>query len=62
MCGVFCEVLFSVSLSAFGGPSDCEVNRESKRYTVLFLIGKYCFLSIEIAWDKLVISCYVVGQ
>jgi hypothetical protein len=58
ICGKFCELLFSV-LSAFGGPSECEVNRASKRYTVLFLIGEYCFVMIEIARDKLVISCYV---
>jgi len=34
-CGIFYNVLISVTWNAASGPSECEVGGESKRVTVL---------------------------
>jgi hypothetical protein len=55
----FCKKLLSVPRSGSAGSSACKVSRGSKRVTVLYLVGKYCFVIIQVAWDRLVISCWV---
>jgi len=53
-CEIFCKVLFSVTWKAPSAPSEWEISRESKRGTVLYLAGKYCFMIIQVTCGKAV--------
>jgi hypothetical protein len=56
---IICKKVLNVLPSASNRSSACEVCRGSRRDTVLELVGKYCFVIIQVAWDDVVISCWV---
>jgi hypothetical protein len=55
----FCKNLLNVRCSSCDGSSTCKVFRGTNSGTVLWLVGKYCNVILQVAWDKLVISCWV---